>query len=55
MSGKIDRDVLKKLAHCKCCSEPMMFIYDLELRPYCYECCMEMQIEYAKEILGYGQ
>jgi hypothetical protein len=31
---------LRELAHCRQCYEPMLFIYDSELRDYCYECQM---------------
>ena len=34
------------------CGERMEWIYDHKLRKYCYSCTLEMQIEYAKEILG---
>jgi hypothetical protein len=33
------------LAHCRMCYEPMCFIYDSNLRDYCYECTVESGLD----------
>lgn len=34
----------KKLAHCKMCNDPMYCIYDWTLRPYCWQCSIDLEI-----------
>lgn len=50
--GTVHSADLKKLAHCKLCSEPMLFIYSQSLRDYCFECLEDMAMENARRILG---
>ena len=36
---------VRRLAHCKCCCEPMYCIYDQALRDFCWGCEVDMGIK----------
>ena len=34
---------IREIANCTLCFEPMLYIFDHKLRPYCYECTEYMK------------